>query len=114
MDSHLAKIMGEMLLHMADHSHAYPGYGAFDTPEKWDAHLRDMSRRLLAWNDDTWCDNDAFETTKQAMIEFGQNYGFYWDLWITPPCGCQVGGTDLYFPTIPIGKVDGATGIPSI
>lgn len=82
-DSYIAKVISGMLSYMADHTHSYPGQVPWDTPEKWEAHLRDISERLQAWNNDTWTDNDAFETAKAAMKDamntFAENFGWYWD-----------------------------------
>lgn len=81
MDSYLSGVMSKMLAHLADNTHAYPGQPPFDTPEKWDAHLRDLAKRMGAWTDnpDAWTDDKAFETTKAAMKEFADNFGYYWD-----------------------------------
>lgn len=78
-DTYIARVVSQMLVHLADHTHSYPGQGEWDTPEKWDAHLRDLAVRIGTWNDDTFCDKDAFETTRSAMEEFGRTFGHYWD-----------------------------------
>jgi hypothetical protein len=79
MDSRMSKVMSEMLEYLADRTHAYPGTPPFETPEKWDAHLRDLSRRFKTWNDDTWCETKSFETTKGAWADFAEHFGYYWD-----------------------------------
>lgn len=78
-DGYIARVMSQMLAHLAENTHSYPGYGEFDTFEKWQAHLRDMSARLAAWNDDTYAEPGQFETTRAAVEEFGKRFGSYWD-----------------------------------
>lgn len=78
-DSCIAKVISEMLSHMADHTLGYPGQPPFETPEKWETHLRDLSARLRAWNSDTWTNKDAFQVTQDALKEFAANFGMYWD-----------------------------------
>lgn len=79
MDSRMSKVMAEMVAHLATFNHAYPGTPPFETPEKWEAHLHDLSKRFAAWNDETWCETAAFETTKGAWAEFAEHFGCYWD-----------------------------------
>lgn len=78
-DGYVTNILSGMLLHLADNNHAYPGMPPWETPEKWDAHLRDLAARLRAWNNDTFCSEEAYTTTRDAMEEFGRNLGHYWD-----------------------------------
>jgi hypothetical protein len=78
-DTYVTKVVSEMLVYLADTTHSYPGSEEFNTPEKWDAHLRDLAKRLRTWNDDTFADKTSYETTKAAMEEFGRNLGHYWD-----------------------------------
>ena len=79
-DHHITQVLAGMLAHLAEHNQAYPGQGQWDTPEKWEAHLRDLSTRMRAW--ENWDDDSAtaYETTKAALLEFAQNLGYYWDL----------------------------------
>jgi hypothetical protein len=81
LDGYVVHVIAPMLAYLAEHNHAYPGCLPFDTPEKWDAHLRDLSGRLSAWSkeDDSFTSREAYETTKAAMEEFGRNLGMYWD-----------------------------------
>lgn len=85
MDQHLARIAGEMCLYLADNNHAYPGHPPFETPEKWDAHLRDIGERLMTWDkkgvsaDTNEDETSAHTITKTAMQEFARNYGLYGD-----------------------------------
>lgn len=79
LDDYITRITGEALLHLRDRGHGYPGVEPWDTPEKWQAYLTDLSSRLLTWNDETFYDDDAYRTTRQAMIEFAQNLGYFWD-----------------------------------
>jgi hypothetical protein len=79
-DHHITGMLAGMLAYLAEHNQAYPGQGEFDTPEKWEAHLRDLSTRMRAWGEDeSFGSNDAYETTKAALLEFAQNLGYYWD-----------------------------------
>ncbi len=79
LDSYIAQLLSGAVLKLAD-GHAYPGDGTeWDTPEKWDAHLKDLSARLAAWNDETFHDDVAYETTRAAVEEFGHSLGRYWD-----------------------------------
>lgn len=79
-DSYIAKVMSEGLIYLADHTHSYPGDGTqWDTPEKWDAYLRDLAARLGKWDVDSWTDANAFNVTRDAIKEFGAHYGQFWD-----------------------------------
>lgn len=78
-DGYITRVLSGMLAYLAEHNQAYPGQPPWDTPETWEAHLRDLSTRMRAWNDDTFTSNDAYETTKTAMEEFARNLGHYWD-----------------------------------
>jgi hypothetical protein len=79
-DHHVTRMLSEMLAYLAEHNHAYPGQGQWDTPEKWEAHLRDLSTRMRAWGaDESFSSNEAYETTKAALEEFARNLGYYWD-----------------------------------
>lgn len=79
MDSYIARVMSAMLTYLADHNHAYPGVEPWETPEKWDTYLRDLSARMAVWNNETFSDKNAFETARAAMEEFGTNFGHFWD-----------------------------------
>jgi hypothetical protein len=78
-DMYISRVLSGMLAHLAEHNQAYPGQPPFETPEKWEAHLRDLSSRMRAWSDESFADEDAFNTTKEAMKEFASRLGFYWD-----------------------------------
>lgn len=41
LDNYLLEILPEMIDHLRIHTHGYPGYGEFDTPEKWDKFLKE-------------------------------------------------------------------------
>lgn len=79
-DCYIAKVMSEGVAWLAEHDHGYPGHGEWDTPEKWQAYLRDLSARLGAWTrEDAFLDDRAYEITSQAVQEFGRNLGHFWD-----------------------------------
>jgi len=79
-DGYITRVLAGMLAHLAEHNQAYPGCPPFETPEKWSAHLRDLSARLRAWTDEEGFDNPAgLEDVKGAMREFTENLSMYWD-----------------------------------
>ena len=41
LDSYLLDILPEMIDHLRIHTHGYPGYDEFNTPEKWDKFLKE-------------------------------------------------------------------------
>lgn len=41
LDSYLLEILPEMIDYLRINTHGYPGYGEFDTPEKWDKFLKE-------------------------------------------------------------------------
>jgi hypothetical protein len=78
LDSYIARVLSEAVPRLAK-GHAYPGREPWETREKWAEYVRDLGARLGTWNDDTWVDDAAFETTRAAMEEFGKNFGVFWD-----------------------------------
>jgi hypothetical protein len=80
-DGYITRVLAGMLAHLAEHNQAYPGCPPFETPEKWSAHLRDLSVRLRAWTDeeDELTPLPGLEVTKQALAEFTENLSMYWD-----------------------------------
>jgi len=78
-DSHITRVLSGMLAHLAEHNHAYPAQPPFETPEKWDAHLRDLSARLRAGEDDDVLGDEAQEIVRAAMGEFAGRLSWYWD-----------------------------------
>lgn len=79
LDSYICTVLSGALIRLADRNFAYPGEESpWDTPEKWDTYLRDLSHRIGAWNAD-WFNTEAQETTRKAMEEFGRNLGYFWD-----------------------------------
>ena len=97
-----------MLLHIAEHGSAYPGLGAFDTPEKWRNHLVEMAQRLRDCADIDWDERNEFwdqclknphdkeiekkwverqaelDAERKALIAetfeiLGKNFDMYWD-----------------------------------
>ena len=61
MSSAWCEMGANMMLHLAEHSCAYPGVGEFDTPEKWKAHLEDMARRLRQCADISWDELNEYQ-----------------------------------------------------
>ena len=80
-DLYLARVMSEGIAWLAEHDHGYPAHDPWDTPEKWQDYLRDLSARLGTWNDDTFLDNEAYEVTAAAVREAGSSevFGHLWD-----------------------------------
>lgn len=80
-DLYLARVMSEGIAWLAEHDHGYPAHDPWDTPEKWQDYLRDLSARLGTWNDDTFLDNEAYEVTAAAVREAGSSevFGYLWD-----------------------------------
>ncbi len=83
MDSYVARVVSQMLLHLAATTHSWPGEGSrWPAPQAWEEHLRDLGARIGAWG--SWDlpgydDQAAYEVTRQAMTEFSQDLGQYWD-----------------------------------
>jgi hypothetical protein len=78
-DGYITRVLSQMLDYLSVHNQAYPGQPPWETPELWEAHLRDLSARMGAWSNDTFADDAAYQTTKAAMEEFARNLGHYWD-----------------------------------
>jgi hypothetical protein len=76
-DGYITRVLAGMLAHLAEHNQAYPGCPPFDTPEKWSAHLRDLSLRLRAWTDED--ELSGLEVARQALREFTDNLSMYGD-----------------------------------
>jgi hypothetical protein len=76
LDGYIARVLSGMLARLAEQNHSYPARPPFETPELWDAHLRDLSARLRRSEDDS---EEGFEVTREAMKEFAENFGEYWD-----------------------------------
>ena len=108
MSSAWCEMGANMMLHLAEHSCAYPGVGEFDTPEKWKAHLKDMAQRLrqcadISWDElneyqDKWLENPDDKELKEKYFArmheiederahliretfkiLGKNFDMYWD-----------------------------------
>jgi hypothetical protein len=80
LDLYLARVMSESIGYLAENGHTYPGTDQWETPEKWQAHLRDLSQRLTRWNgDDSFLDEGAYQETVQAIRELCDVWGHLWD-----------------------------------
>lgn len=78
LDCYIARILAQALPRLGA-GYAYPGTGQWDTPVKWTAYVNDLAGRCGAWNEETFCDRDAYEITREAVREFGDNLGVFWD-----------------------------------
>ena len=65
------EIAPQMLRYLAEHGCAYPGFGEFDTPEKWHDWLHSMADII-----DTFYDEDFWFETKN---EYYQEWTTLWD-----------------------------------
>lgn len=83
-DSYVARVLSEMLPVLAAREFAWPGDGVgskWQTPEEWTDHLNDLADRIGAWAStrDSGFAWDKFEVSLEAMKEFADNFGRYWD-----------------------------------
>jgi hypothetical protein len=79
LDGYIARVLSQSIAHLAETDHGYPGYEPWDTPEKWKAHLLDLSERLTAWDKDFFSDK-AFKATAAAFGEaMAEVFGHLWD-----------------------------------
>jgi hypothetical protein len=68
--------MGESLLHLAEHTHGWPGQGAgFATMEDWQAELRGHAEVLRAYSQDWEGSVEVGPTLKRL----GEIWGHLWD-----------------------------------
>lgn len=108
MENAWCEMGANMMLHIAEHGWGYPGYGEFDTPEKWHKHLEEMARRLRDCANMDWFDKNEYwelyekdlgnEELKQKWLQrqnelelerkkmvretfeiIGENLDMYWD-----------------------------------
>ena len=47
-------VLADMFEELRTTGHGYPGFAPFDTPEKWDAHLKDIVERLKLLQEENW------------------------------------------------------------
>lgn len=65
----LLEVMPQLLRHIANHGCGYPGYGRFDTYEKWRDWLLEMANKLVALQEDNWYAQNEYEE------QFNANHG---------------------------------------
>ena len=69
-DDWFCSVVPQMLRHMADHGHAYPGSEPFDTPEKWHNWLYEMAHRIERLQYDDWMeDNNEYSKEYNESFE---------------------------------------------
>jgi hypothetical protein len=79
LDCHIAEVLSGALHELADISHGWPGEESpWPTFEQWQAYVHDVADRMGAWGKD-FCDDNAFKKTQQAMREFAEHFGMWWD-----------------------------------
>ena len=69
-DYHLAKIVPEMLRHLQENAHGYPGYGAASTPGKWYDLLEEMIEGWEAAK--RICDDEYVDKVQPNWFENGE------------------------------------------
>jgi hypothetical protein len=79
LDCHIAEVLSGALHELADISHGWPGeVSPWPTFEQWQAYVHGVADRMGAWGKN-FCDEDTFKTTQQAMREFAEHFGMWWD-----------------------------------
>ncbi len=93
-DHYLARQISEVLEHLADSGHSYPGHEPFDTAEKWEAHLKSIAvalRKYVEADDCEQCNGfpylpeehachlTCYEDAKEAMHKLADVFGNLWD-----------------------------------
>lgn len=73
---HLAKVTGEMLLHLADNGYSYPGRGEYASPEAWRDALRKHGHALVNAFDGPEADTSS---AKAAFHWVADNFDDLWD-----------------------------------
>jgi hypothetical protein len=76
LDGYVTRVLAEALEYMADHTHGWPD-DLYPTFEDWQVHLRDLAGRLRVWT--AGSTPGDYEVTRQAMAEFADQLGAYWD-----------------------------------
>lgn len=69
-DRHLARVASEMLAHLAEHTHGWPGTDEFPTFEEWTAALRHHSAVLALYVHD----NGAHAEAQEAWFELSKDW----------------------------------------
>jgi len=79
LDCYIARVLEGSLHHLAETTHGWPGEeSAWPEFEQWQEYVHDLARRMGDWDKDS-CSGDAFKTTRQAMFEWAEHYGHWWD-----------------------------------
>jgi len=68
LDTHYLYLFHDTLNYLADHHWGYPGYGDFDTDEKWTAYLKELA--------------DKFEIANEAANKLPTPMGDKWCEWL--------------------------------
>lgn len=78
-DLYVCRVIGEMLLHLAEHGHAWPGTGEFPTYEDWNSALRRHGYRLVQYAAEP-LEMDARQPEAQASLHWvAEHLGAIWD-----------------------------------
>ena len=87
LDSYLLEILPEMIDYLREHTHSYPGYGEFDTPEKWNKFLKEEIIIPLqnAREDQTVQKNEYEEELHSYPVEFVKEENNFTSIRFTEP-----------------------------
>ncbi len=93
-DHYLARQISEVLEHLADDGLSFPPTGAYDSWDKWSAHLRSIASALRRYveaddceqcyglphlPDEHACHLNCYEDAKEAMHKLADIFGHLWD-----------------------------------
>jgi len=76
-DTYINRITAEGLLRLAETSHGYPN--EFANLEEWQKYLRSMANDMLGWNEQTFCEEDAFDKAQGAWLSWALLFGGFWE-----------------------------------
>lgn len=78
-DLYICHVIGEMLLHLAEHGHGWPGTEEFPTSEDWNSALRRHGDRLVRYAAEP-LQMDSVQPDAQASLHWvAEHLGAIWD-----------------------------------
>lgn len=81
-DIYICRVVGEMLLHLADHDHGWPGTDEFPTYEDWTSALRFHGDRLVRYGEDPFAvdvDGERQADAQASLHWVADHLGAMWD-----------------------------------
>lgn len=80
-DLYICRVVGGLLLHIAEHAHAWPGTEEFPTYEDWTAALRSHGERLVRYGEEPFPDEtEDRQVAAQASLHWvADHLGSIWD-----------------------------------